>query len=191
MYMNVCVWSCVCVNLCICAYVYAYICVKACEHRYMYICVYIVYIVHVYMYCVTCVWYEHVCVCMYVSVWRWKVKKVKCLPNCSPFYSLCPSTEPESCLLDRTGWQVDSRSPLCLLCPLSRLQKHCTVSIFHWVLGGSNSGLPAYTPSTIPTEPSRLFHNFLLDRNHLTGQPHRQCEWTQKFFGHTQTSVCN
>lgn len=115
----------------------------------MYICVYIVYIVHVYMYYVTCVWYEHVCVCMYVSVWRWKVKKVKCLPNCSPFYSLCPSTEPESCLLDRTGWQVDSRSPLCLLCPLSRLQKHCTVSIFHWVLGGGQTQVFLLTPQAL------------------------------------------
>lgn len=155
------------------------------------ICIYVC-ILYMYIRIVWCVCDMSMCVYAYICLCgEQRSKRSGVSPNCSPFYSLCPSPEPESCLLDRTGWQVDSRSPRCLLCLLSWLQKHCTVSSFHWVLGGSNSGLPAYTPSTIPTEPSLLFHNFLLDRNHLTGQPHRQCEWTQKLLGHTQASVCN
>lgn len=36
------------------------------------------------MYCVMCVRYEHVCVCIYMPVWRAEVKKVRCLPQLLP-----------------------------------------------------------------------------------------------------------
>lgn len=174
--MNVYVCDHMCVNLCMCAYVYVYVCVKACVHRY--VCI-------VYMYICMCVVYTmSMCVCMHICACvEIRGQKGQVSPQLLPI-SFFMSLHWTWRLLTRQDWltsgfQEPSLPPL----PVGMITEACHCAQFSLDSGGSNSGLPAYTVSTVPTEPSLLFHNFLLDRNHLTGQPHRQCEWTQKFSG--------